>query len=278
MGQALLRNSRAQSRSTEIWQGMVDYANGDLQDKKALKSALASVQSLLRGCMFPQGLAQDWVDLLSDCFKEIGKIPSVSPKTVFQKKVMLYQNDLRQLLGWLCDPKRQIKIWDLSPAEYLTQNADGVHREVSVDECDFDDAASPVFVVLNRYKTIMDPICDFLVREVEVRRDVPVGICQGPDCDKFMFLKTRGRKRFCSDGCRTRNFQKQPEKWNGYMRMYRVESWLEELLEMKPSQLNKELGKDPSRLKNRLERAEKKFEGDKEIRRQIVAVYKRASS
>jgi hypothetical protein len=203
---------------TKIWRGLVDYANAaDLEsDQPALHEFARTLFESMpwmartafeddvpamialrtnRKVLFRQVNGTDlWL-----CFKSEEQLDSQ-----FRQQAIEYQPGVRQLLRWLSDPKRNGR--DLPQAfgflrEHTKhiefQRGDPAFAPEEVQDRYFDPGPEGElkddfpFRTLS-YKDVADVVCDFVHREHEAGRYVPIRTCKRPGCGKLVIhLKKR---------------------------------------------------------------------------------------
>jgi hypothetical protein len=230
-GQAKLLGARpGERRDKTFWRGVVQYVNAqDLDD-----SAYTKFSVLLQFCSEPgfsggfEGAS--FVDLT------LARTQGMTAEQAIQFCCGLYQPKLRTLLSWLCAPDKH-KDLSREAIDFLWRNAIGIESKPEInDEADFDaesDTACPIFYWKHtRYKTVMSPICKFILDHVEQYHDgtidldeaVPIGQCERPGCGKFFVPERTGKKKFCSQRCCEATQPRRSGKENrDYMRLWRLE-------------------------------------------------------
>jgi hypothetical protein len=110
----------------------------------------------------------------------------------FRQQAVKYQPQLRRLLTWLSNPKRNARDRPLA-FEFLSEHTRHIVFERGDPAFGPEEEQSRYFTPLgnlrhdfpNRttfYKDIADPICDFVHKQHEAGRDVPIRICKRPGC------------------------------------------------------------------------------------------------
>jgi len=262
-------------RTKQIWRGLVDYANADLESNtNALKSLagtlfetmpwmarnplgladyakaaslesdtnamknfatdlaggtlimgdlIATVRDPFRFTDVPEMIA---VQLSPDALKKINEAkqqatPS-SCKTEkeladqFQQQAVKYQLQLRRLLTWLSNPKRNAKNRSLA-FEFLSEHTRHIVFERGDPAFGPEEEQLRYFTPEGNlrddfphrtkfYKDIADPICDFIQGEHELGRDAPIQICKRPGCENLVI---RFKKK---EYCRTSLCDKERQK------------------------------------------------------------------
>jgi hypothetical protein len=118
---------------------------------------------------------------------------------------------------------------------FLQKNARGIREEFSREaETNFDEGSPdylPVYYSKRvTYATIASPLCKFIsdqieryhVGELSLIEAIPIRACKRKGCEKFILPQRTGRKDYCSDKCRARDYQHNRTDWNEYMRRYRA--------------------------------------------------------
>jgi len=193
-------------RSRQIWQGVVRYVNAEQVDLDDLHKTVSM-------CM-------PWAAQLS--VLSFGDFVLNNPK-VFAKQAVEYQAAVRELLGALCGEPRRL------PAEakdFLMDHC--AHVRTIFDEAPFDpddevqseessrvwkSSGEPkkrplsIHTRSKNYQDIADPICDFILDELdrirEENQQVPIFLCQNPQCKQLIMPARVGRGRFCPDRCKS---------------------------------------------------------------------------
>jgi hypothetical protein len=86
---------------------------------------------------------------------------------------------------------------------------------------------TPIYTRSKNYQDIADPICDFILNELERitkdDRQVPICGCEGPSCNKLIMPERIGKGRFCSDACKSAHYRRKnsPSASNDYQWLYR---------------------------------------------------------
>src|SRR5579862_6794434 len=216
--------------NAKIWRGLVDYANAtDLESDPSALNYLArtlfeclpwmtrtafddDVPAMIalrtnRDVLFRRaGENQVWMS-----FKSEEQLADQ-----FRQQAIEYRPQVRRLLTWLSDPKQK--------EEYRTQAFGFLHEHMRHIEFQRGD---PAFVSDEEqfryftlegdlkddfphrtlfYKDVADVICDFVQKDHEPGKDVPIRICKRPGCGN---LVTQFKKR---EYCRTASCDKERQK------------------------------------------------------------------
>jgi hypothetical protein len=134
----------------------------------------------------------------------------------FRQQAVKYQLQLRRLLTWLSDPKRNAKDRPLA-FEFLSEHTRHIVFERGDPAFGPEEEQSRYFTPEGNlrddfphrtrfYKDIADPICDFIQGEHELGRDAPIQICKRPGCGN---LVVRFKKK---EYCRTSLCDKERQK------------------------------------------------------------------
>lgn len=252
-------------RTKQIWRGLVDYANTDLESKtNALKNLAGTLfESMPWMARNPLGLA-DYAKAASlepdtDAMKDFATdlaggilltadiikvrdpfrftdVPEmiavqINPGALrkineakqqatsshrktqkeladqFLQQAVKYQLQLRRLLTWLSNPKRNAKDRPLA-FEFLSEHTRHIVFERGDPAFGSEEEQSRYFTPEGSlrddfphrtrfYKDIADPICDFIQGEHELGGDAPIQICKRPGCEN---LVVRFKKK---EYCRT---------------------------------------------------------------------------
>jgi len=125
----------------------------------------------------------------------------------FRQQAVKYQLQLRRLLTWLSNPKRNAKDRPLA-FEFLSEHTRHIVFERGNPAFGPEEEQARYFTPEGNlrddfphrtrfYKDIADPICDFIQGEHELGRDAPIHICKRPGCGN---LVVRFKKK---EYCRT---------------------------------------------------------------------------
>jgi len=202
----------------KTWRGLVDYANAaDLEGSSEALNGLAKTLSESMPWMARSAYDQDvpaMIALRANPKVSIGQICllpwSKSTEQLaweFRQQAVEYQPQVRQLLTWLSDRKKNEKD---RPKAFAFLREHSMHIEFANGDSAFapekeeslyftpegevkDDF--PYRMLL--YKDLADVICDFIQKEHEPVGDVPIRICKRPGCGN---LVTQFKKR---EYCRT---------------------------------------------------------------------------
>jgi hypothetical protein len=134
----------------------------------------------------------------------------------FRQQADKYQLQLRRLLTWLSDPKRNAKDRPLA-FEFLSEHTRHIVFERGDPAFGPEEEQLRYFTPEGNlrddfphrtrfYKDIADPICDFIQGEHELGRDAPIQICKRPGCGN---LVVRFKKK---EYCRTSLCDKERQK------------------------------------------------------------------
>ena len=209
------------SGNNKIWRGLVDYVNAlDLESNPEVSRSLAQTLSECLPWMARTAFGQDVPAMIAlqtnreDLFGQVkGKRAWLCLKSEdelanqFRQQAMEYQPHVRQLLKWLSDRKRNVQNGPPAFAFLLehTKHIEFVHGDPAFapDEEQFryftpsgdlkDDFPHRTL----SYKDVADVICDFVQKEHELGRNVPIRICKRPGCGN---LAIQFKKR---EYCRT---------------------------------------------------------------------------
>jgi hypothetical protein len=122
------------------------------------------------------------------------------------------------------------------------------------------------------YKDIADPICDFLLDELErMRVDeqwIPILLCKNPGCTNLIMPERVGKKVHCSDDCKSARHRKEApqDERNDYQWLYRRYALIH------PDKPRIEWKKGP--LRQDLEKNRKTFERIKAERENVPRIQK----
>lgn len=217
-------------RTRRIWKGIIQYANAEN------KNASENLRRVLNQ-LTPEPPEFDQLEGYEDIpsyAKSASSNPSVPDlENAFQVLAARYQNDLRNLLKWMCAPKDHPEL-RIDALQFLESNAHGHHWRLCLDDDpieDFDDWHI-FFLKEVEYTSIMSPICEFIFDRIEdvhgsieLDEAVPIRICKRPGCGKFILPEKTGRKKYCSNLCCSLDHEnKKPrEERTDYAWLHRLE-------------------------------------------------------
>lgn len=190
-------------RNRRAWEGIVAYANADLQGAKGIENGLETLLMLLH--QFPE-----WR----------------SEVALTKKLVIIYQRQLKSLLLWLCDPKSNpglrievLKFLQASSQEQWRINWD----EDPIEAIEKGEYPFMYFAKQVRYPTMMGPICKFILVQIDdPLGPLPIRFCKRSGCGKF-FVPGRSDKQYCSDSCRAMDHPKEKSEMKDYQYLRRLE-------------------------------------------------------
>ena len=261
-------------RTKQIWRGLVDYANTDLESNTyALKNLAgtlfesmpwmarnplglpdyakaASLESdrnamknfatdLAEGIeissrlevnrhpfMFTDVPEMIAVQINPDALQKINKAKQQTTSSCcktekeladqFRQQAVKYQLQLRRLLTWLSNPKRNAKNRPLA-FEFLSEHTRHIVFERGDPAFGPEEEQSRYFTQEGNlsddfphrtkfYMDIADPICDFIQVEHELGRDAPIQICKRPGCGNLVVCFKK------KEYCRTSQCDKERQK------------------------------------------------------------------
>jgi hypothetical protein len=217
----------------KIWRGLVDYANALNLETDA--DVLTSFAATLFDCMpwmartafglndVPEMIAQqikpDTLLNLINGKERAAWLYFKSEQQLedqFRRQAVAYQPQVRQLLTWLSDRKRNdqdradafaflrehMKHIEFQRGDLAFAPQEEESRYFTMGGDLKDDFPYRTYV----YKDVADVICDFIQKEHELARDVPIRICKRPGCGK---LVTQFKKR---EYCRTASCDRERQK------------------------------------------------------------------
>jgi hypothetical protein len=300
-------------RTKQIWRGLVDYANTDLEsNSNALKNLAGTLfESMPWMARNPLGLADyakaaslesDRIamknfatDLAGDLvmaeklessvrapfrFTDVPEMIAVqiNPNALqkineakqqatssccktekeladqFRQQADKYQQQLRRLLTWLSNPKRNAKDRPLA-FEFLSEHTRHIVFERGDPAFGPEEEQSRYFTEEGNlrddfphrtrfYKDIADPICDFIQGEHELGRDAPIRICKRPGCGNVV---VRFKKK---ESCRTSLCDKERQKRDDdrKQKKNRDNVFLSRLRQMRPAMRRKKVLEHSERL------------------------------
>jgi len=229
----------------QIWRQIVQYANADLHtDDKAPAAALQRFKALVAACMNWTGLiggesvdfdiiaagskhGESFVVIIGgDEFELCRDVrEGLSPEAGGKK----YQEELRQVLAWIVEPRRDPKSAGKALAFLWLHGRENIAIKAERNEDFSNDMPFFYFQSPTEYGSIVSPICKFILDSIDhfqeapagLSKTIPLGLCERPGCGRFMVVERKGRKRFCSDTCRVQSNQGSPKVWAARMRSYR---------------------------------------------------------
>lgn len=239
------RTARPHKPSRAIWQGIVDYANANLESDQG---AARSLGGLVVYCFNRLGIGgfENVVKIF-----EIGYGNEERGLTIEESLAYWgshYQPAFRRLLMWLCDPSKHLEL-SSQAAQFLQKMIEGL--EISVEKPNFVIISGneripadppnlrlylkykPLFVLptLRSCASIMSPIGRFLVDqilrfqdgEISLKEAIPIRVCYRVGCGRFKLPKRYRDLCFCSSRCRSAYHQskKSREEKNASMRKWR---------------------------------------------------------
>ena len=239
LAKLLKQKPKPHSYTRKMWKHIVDYANADWAEegadlvelRKGISAWINGLWTLMRLYLsFPDDGPRPVITEVNRYVKRTGK----SENFAFSRYALKYPDRLRKLLRWLSAPDKHPQLASES-IEFLRENACGVKENFfREDETNFDEQSTDYFPVFYRkqvtYATIMSPLCRFISHQIEryhvgelsLSEAVPIRACKREGCEKFILPQRAGRKDYCNDRCRARDYQHNRTDWNEYMRRYRA--------------------------------------------------------
>lgn len=217
-------------RTKQIWRGLVDYANEDLESSpNALKNLAETLFESMPWMARTDVVFEDvpaMITLLTqpDILRGMhrGKLwgtlegkptwdtfhSEQELASQFRDQAIEYQPQLRRLLTWLADPARhrddRVAAWSflLDHTRHIEfQRGDPAYGPPEEEHVPYwtsrEEAKADFPYRTLAYKDIADPICDFIHKQYELGRNAPIQICKRPGCAN---LATQFKKR---EYCRT---------------------------------------------------------------------------
>jgi len=205
----------------KIWRGLIDYANAN--DLASNPEALRNLAQTLSECMpwmARTAFEEDIPAMIAlranpkDSLNQVSIWPwSKSAEQLanqFQQEAIEFQPQVRRLLTWLSDRKRNEKDRPNAFAFLLehTKHIEFAHGDPGLapeEEQDrYFNAAGELkddfpYRTLS-YKDLVDVICDFVQKEHELRREVPIRICERPEC-RNLVIQFKKRKYCRTPAC-----------------------------------------------------------------------------
>jgi hypothetical protein len=139
----------------------------------------------------------------------------------FRQQAVKYQLQLRRLLTWLSEPKRNAKDRPLA-FEFLSEHTRHIVFERGDPAFGPEEEQLRYFTPKGNlrdeddfphrtrfYKDIADPICDFIQGEHELGRDAPIQICKRPGCGNLVVRFKK--KEYCRTALCDRERQKRDD-------------------------------------------------------------------
>jgi len=207
----------------EIWRGLVYYANADFKSEPEALNNFA--QSLFEFMPLMARTAIDeevpaMITLRRDreaFFSRVdGRRVWLSFKSEeelaneFRRQATEYQPQVRRLLKWLSDQKRNAED---GPNAFAFLREHTIHVEFAHGDPAFapDEEQDRYFTTGGElkddfpertlsYKDLADVICDFIQKEHELRREVPIQICERPGCGNLV-IQFKKRKYCRTPAC-----------------------------------------------------------------------------
>jgi hypothetical protein len=261
------------SLNEQIWRGLVNYANEPLIEpgNEALKGLAEACWNSM-GWMVRTAFDFDQNEVQQMIAQQIqpalgafsmGRPPWVFLKSgkdledEFHRQAVQYQPDVRQMLRWLADPKRNAHDRDKGFA-FLREHSDHIEFQRGDPAFAPEDQQSRYFDAHGelrtdadfpyrsfRFKDIADVICDFVQREHEAGKSLPVGICKRPGCGNPI-VKAKKRE-FCRSAFCDKERQKRDD--GDDQRKNRDRVFLHRIRQMPPGTRREKIHKDSSRLR-----------------------------
>lgn len=208
--------------NNQIWRGLVDYVNATSIEANAealeglAKTLWHSMHWMARTAF--ASTVDDVPEMIAQQVRPgLGLNGSDNPPWVsfkgekqlmdqFQKQAVKYQAQVRLMLCWLADPKKNASLREEAFA-FLREHTDHIEfhrgdpafapegdeefRHFTMDGQVKDDFPRRTLL----YKDIADVICDFVQREHEARRPVPIQMCKRPECGNLVAILKK--RQFC---------------------------------------------------------------------------------
>jgi hypothetical protein len=225
------------ARTQRVWEQIIQYANADWSDradmglaelKPAYRKWILNLKFLMR--LYPSFPGDDGPPTVKEITRYSRPKRRLDPLSHF---AIRYHDRFTDLLTWLCAPDKSPQLRSAA-VDFLQANARGVRWQIEhVPESNFDEHSHGYLPVFYRrqveYDSIMSPLCKFIfdqvdryhVGELELSDAVPIRICKRDGCSKFVLPERKGRKEYCSNICRAKDYQHNRTDWNDYMRRYR---------------------------------------------------------
>jgi hypothetical protein len=234
-------------RIKRIWRGLADFANANLETDA---DALRGFADCFEDCIPWLARKREWEENegTTQTFK-MGQ-RQIQDMNGFLSEAAKYQTDIRQLLAWLCNPKPSPE--DTAHAvQFLRTHISHIQRNIfddphleqsqlKMEPWNLKSKSCRMWWAhrTSTYQCMIDPICDFILREHErfhddelerARKDksslmVPIRICARQGCGKFIMPERRDRKIYCSDLCRaSKDREERPDFKRCYQCLFRLE-------------------------------------------------------
>ena len=219
--------------NNQIWRGLVDYVNEtsieeNTESLEGLGKTLWDSMSWMARTAFASTV-DDVPEMIAHQVRPgLGLNGSDNPPCVsfkgekqledqFQKQAVEYQPQVRQMLRWLADPKKNASHRQRAFA-FLREHTDHIEfhrgdpafapegdeefRHFAPDGRVKDDFPHRTLL----YKDIADVICDFVQREHEAGRAVPIQMCKRPECGNLVAMLKK--RQFCKTAACDKERQK----------------------------------------------------------------------
>lgn len=216
--------------NTQIWRGLVSYANAEsIEANTEILSELARALWDSMNWMARTAFASesDVPDMIAQQVRpELGTITKDRPWVLFKsekeladkfrQQAVMYQPEVRTLLRWLVEPRYNSQ-YRSDAFAFLREHTDHIEFQrgdpafaAEIEELRYfasdgqlkDDFPHRTFL----YNDMADVVCDFVQREHEAGRSVPMQICKRPECGN---LVARFKKR---QYCRTPSCDRERQK------------------------------------------------------------------
>ena len=225
------RKKRGTERERLIWQGIVDYANGDFTSPE---SSLEPLKILLSRCMGELELGSGWREVI-----EVQRGATRDRKKQMEESLRYWaahhHSDLKKVLLWLSAPRENGSLGEAA-VQLLQKHTEGISWALGPTYAEFDETGAngvPAFYYrhLSSCWSIMSAICAFLCNRIDQFQDgdldlleaIPVRICDRPGCGRFKLPERQRDACYCSNKCRSADHQSQksPQEKAEYMASYR---------------------------------------------------------
>jgi hypothetical protein len=206
----LTKPRRREELAYTIWDALVRYVNADDNSEDLSQQQKAEFQCLVEDCV-----AWTRGDREKSIFPDpdgIWACEDIKNDWDISNRAMYYRPAIRRVLRWLSSPVQQVELAS-GAALFLSAEDAGVsiQREARKDY----GGEGPLILDYVECATVGGPICRFILNAIdlhdlahlELRKAIPIGLCQRSICNSIFLIERAGRRLFCTDACRA--------KWNG---------------------------------------------------------------
>jgi hypothetical protein len=246
-------------RTKRIWKGLADYTNTD--DLASRPNALRSLAATLFECIPWMALSEGYdVPEMVLSLTNKGKdfwTSKLTLETQFREQATEYQPRVKQLLTWLsdqthyredraapwrflCDHTAHIEFYPsgMDPDRVPPEEAHRYLTHTGRPKVDFPYRALA-------YKDIADPICDFIHKQYELGREVPIRVCKRSGCGNL--VAQFKKRQYCRTETCDRERQKREHDVDSRKNRDRV--FIFRLLRLTPAMRKKKVQENVDRLR-----------------------------